>query len=424
MNEYFLHYVWYYGAFNPQHLTTCHGESLIVLSRGTPNGDSGPDFFNARLMIDEHQWVGNIEIHIKSSDWEKHKHHQDPAYNNTILHVVFEHDRAAYTQSGSLVPVFELKNRIPVIQLQKFKALHENLEQVPCRAHNPSQHQIELATQLHKALVQRMAGKSERILQLARELNYDWHSVFYITLARHLGFRINTEAMEILARNTPHKILARNRDKPLKMEALLFGQAGMLEQEIDDPYFMSLKKEYLFQKKKYNLTPMLPVTWKFARLRPANFPTLRIAQLAQIAIQNEHLFSLMLHENETSKMLAYFDITASEYWSTHFRFGFESGYSLKKLGIAGKEGLIMNAVAPCLFAYGQHQHNDELKEKALSLLDQLSPENNRILSLYKSLNIKADTGYLSQAILGLYHDFCSKKKCLDCNVGIKILRSG
>lgn len=422
MNEYFLHYVWYYNAFDNQTLTTIDGEPLQIVSKGTPHGNSGQDFFNARIQIGQELWIGNVEIHVNSSDWEKHQHHKDAAYNNTILHVVYNHDKEVFAQNGNRLETLELKSRIPIVQLQKFEALHQNLEQIPCTSHQPAVFHIQITTQLHKALVQRMKKKSDRILELSNDLKKDWHSVFYITVARYLGFKINTDAMEMLARITPNKLLAQNRDKILRMEALLFGQAGMLQANNKDEYFKKLKKEYAFLKKKYNLEPMLPQAWKFGRLRPANFPTLRIAQLAQIALHNEHLFSIMLEESDPKKMMEYFNISASEYWNTHFRFDLESAFSVKKLGKSGREGLVMNAVAPVLFAYAEYHNNEALKEKALDLLDHLPPEKNRITELYHSNGIKADTAYISQALLGQYYDFCEPRKCLDCAVGIKILK--
>jgi hypothetical protein len=422
MEEAFLHFIWLHGLFDTNNLKLTNGSTLVITRRGVLNSDSGPDFFNARIKIDDSEWVGNIEIHKKASDWDKHKHTSDAAYNNTILHVVYEADKEVYLQEGSMLPCLILKGRINEALHEHYQELSSTLDAIPCSRLNPIKYESEVLQMQHRALAERMILKAERVIILADELKYDWQSVFYILLARYLGMKVNSDAMEQLARFTPNLLLAKNKENSQKVESLLFGQAGMLQGKSLDNYHRELKNEYTFLAAKYSLKPMNATAWKFMRMRPANFPTLRISQLGDLIVKSSHLFSQIIEVKNSIQLAQLFEAKASDYWNTHYRFGIVSSNSQKTLGADTRDGLLINTVAPILFAYGHYHANDEMKEKAFDLLAVVKPENNKITRTMISLGFRNTTSYESQAFLGLRELYCTKKRCLECAVGMKIIR--
>lgn len=421
MEEAFLHYVWQQGVFDLSNLRTAGTEPLVLHSRGLPNRDSGPDFSSARIRIGDQEWAGHVEIHIRTSDWDKHGHQYDKAYNNVILHVVYENNVVIRRQDGTIIPCLELKPRISPRCYDSFESMKQSLQFIPCASQAPSETGMNMNSAMHRALTDRLLVKAARVTTLCESLGHDWQNAFYITLARYLGFKVNADAMEKLAMITPNALLARHRNEPLQVEALLYGQAGMLEEHCRDEYFLELKREYAFLQKKYGLQPMSPLHWKFMRMRPVNFPSIRISQLAGLVVNPMHLFSKILEEKNAKELLKYFEADASEYWETHFRFGKISKIKTRHIGKTSLEGLLINAVSPVLFAYGKHRQDEVLMERAFDLLACLKPENNRITREYMGAGFNNNTAYESQALLGLNELYCKQKKCLECAIGMKLI---
>lgn len=422
MEESFLHFIWQSGKFNHQNLQTTDGVPIQIIKRGTLNNDSGPDFFNGRIVIDNADWTGNIEIHIHASDWLKHNHTQDPAYQNTILHVVLHHDCDIALANGSILPCLELKNRIPSEMLANYQVLKTSISSIPCAPLQPAESGSASITALHRALVDRLILKAEIFLKLASEYKNDWETVFFIALARYLGNRVNDDSMEQLARSIPRNALIRMTDNPGQVEALLFGQAGMLASKPADEYQAKLKKEYNFLRKKLQLTPMSAANWKFMRMRPAGFPTVRIAQLAALIESKAHIFSKILLETEPNQLVKLFSVCASEYWNHHYRFGTLSVERPKNTGSSTLNGLLINAVAPVLFAYGVHKDSEILKEKAFDLLAAVEPESNKITREWESLGFENKSAYESQAFIGMRKLYCDNRRCTECAIGQKVIR--
>jgi hypothetical protein len=423
MEEAFLHFVWQYGFFDVKTLKTAAGSTVEILNRGILNRDSGPDFGNARVRIAGNDWAGNVEIHLRSSDWYRHGHERDAAYTNTILHVVYEHDTEVQTAAGDWLPCLELKHLIPGSTYQKYRDFLSTLEVIACVHHRPSELETQTLQMVHRSAVERLIGKSEIFGRVLHSVGNDWECAFYIQLCRYLGFRVNADAMENLARVVPLSLLLRNRDSIFTLEALLFGQAGMLDQKFaEGSYPAKLVKEYRFLAHKYGLQAMNPASWKFLRMRPTNFPTMRIAQLAALLHSRNHLFSRVLEARSSEELSEIFSCEASAFWQEHYHFGAHSPRHSSALGHTAISGLFINVVAPVLFAYGNAIGQETYKEKALDILSALEPEDNRITRQWQEMGFANPSAYHSQGLMGLRELYCERKRCLECAIGQKILR--
>jgi hypothetical protein len=421
MKEDFLHFIWKYGLFDLQNLSTSAGQQLMITRRGTHNLHSGPDFSEACLILDGQTWAGQVEIHLQSSDWYRHHHQLDPAYDNVILHVVWQHVGEVCRREGTVLPTLVLRDLVNPSLAENYLQMQQSLQAIPCQAHRPGSFEKEMAQALSQALSDRLNTKAEKILALAAATKNDWQTVFYLVLSRYLGFRVNTDAMEMLARITPHHLLVKMGDDLAQVEALLFGQAGMLHGKAKDAYHGHLIAEYKYLSKKLTLKPLEPQIWKFMRMRPANFPTIRIAHLAGIVAQGGHLFSRFLHAVSAEEMVALLRVSASAYWDSHYRFGEPSPDAPKHLGKQASEGILINAVVPTLFAYGKYQNHEAYQSNALDLLTKLSPEHNRVTREWKGLGLPNANAYESQALLGLRHGYCESRRCMDCAIGMRII---
>lgn len=421
MEEAFLHFIWRYGRFSHTQLKTCAGDTLEISSRGIYNTDSGPDFSAAVLSIGGMIWAGNVEIHVRSSDWIRHRHQYDAAYDSVVLHVVWEHDTEIFNRDGKPIPTLELKDIALPLSVERYRNLKATLSPIPCAAHNPAGLVVQASAAFHRSLADRLIQRGQRIGGIAEGNQNDWQSVFYQMVSRYLGFRINSQAMEELARITPQTLIAKNRDSLFQTEALLFGQSGLLQGNQTDAYARELAGEYRFLAKRSGLTPMEAAAWKFMRMRPHNFPTMKIAQLAAIVHHSNHLFSKVLECRKAAEIRNLFRLPASGYWSTHYRFGPESPAKSTELGQTALDGLIINAVAPVLFAYGRHIQKDELTDRAFDLLSELQPEDNKITRQWTALGFRNQTAYESQAILGLQELYCNQKRCTECPIGMRII---
>jgi len=418
MNEELLCYIWQHKIFEHKELLSAAGEQLTIVHPGVRNTDSGPDFTQAKVRVHEDLLVGNVEVHVKASDWKKHGHDSDKAYANVILHVVNENDAE---HPG--VPTLELKGRIEEKFLNAYQRLLSNRNWIPCENQIRRVDTLFVKSGLHRLLVERMEEKTGAALSLNQQNKNSWEETCYQIIARSFGLKVNADVFELLAKSLPLKILTKHKNGLLQTEALLFGQAGLLEKEFKDAYPKHLKKEYAFLKKKYELQPLEAHLWKFMRLRPAGFPTLRIAQFAKLLHQSTHLFSKIVAVKTASELTKLFQDKPSDYWFTHYRFDVLSSTKERTPGEDFVNTLLVNAVVPLLFVYGKAKGDPVIQEKAFSLLEQIPAEDNSILRKWKQLGISCKTAYESQALLQLKNVYCKEKKCLRCHIGNRLLKS-
>ncbi len=423
MNEDLLHYIWKYQRFSSA-LTTTDNKPIKVENPGRLNTDAGPDFINAKVHIDNTLWAGNIEIHINASDWYEHRHHQDEAYGNIILHVVFYDDKPVFDKNGNKVATLELKNHIDEQFMTGYKNFAGSKNAIPCARMTHKVKEIIISNWLEKLAIQRLQNKTETIFnKLSLNIN-NWEQTFYEVFARNFGFSVNAEAFELLAKSLPQQYFAKSKNNLFQIEALLFGQAGLLEKEFADEYPAKLKTEYLYLRKKYGLTPIEGHLWRFLRIRPNNFPTIRLAQFASLIHRSESLFSKVIESNSLSEINQLFDLTCSAYWHNHYVFDKATEPSSKKPVTTTINLLIINTIVPFIFAYGKTKNDENYTEKALDFLASLPPEKNRYTLQFSLAGIIASNAMQTQAMIQLYNDYCHPKKCLHCSIGDAILKQG
>lgn len=427
MKEEFLHYLWKYKLYHTDKLYDDNGNKIVVISPGEYNRDSGPDFFNARIRIEETEWAGNVEIHFRSSQWYEHGHNTDPAYDNVILHIVTYNDKKVVNTRGTEIPasVISFDQHI----FEKYISLINNPFVIACQPDIRTIESFYLDHWLSNLAVERLKDKSEHILNIFYDTGNDWDETFYRMLARYFGFRVNREPFGLLATTLPFRIIRKHSDNLFQIEALLFGTAGFLEEKlfreaINDIYYAELVKEYKILSSKYTLSPLDGWIWKFSRLRPANFPTVRIAQLAAILTITGGLFSKVIEIDDIAKLRKMFEVQASEYWDNHYLFGKPGRLMPKCTGSQAADIILINTVIPLLFVYGRYRNSYDICEKALNFLDNIDPESNSVVSEWESAGINAESALYSQALLQLKNNYCSKRRCLDCRIGAKIISSG
>lgn len=399
---------------------TTDGIAIEVIDPGVHNKDAGPDFFNAKLRIGDKIWAGNVEIHLNTSDWNKHKHHQDKAYDSVILHVVERKDIPCVKDTNDRV-VPEWIMSVPQTIKDKFDYLLNVDIPIPCLDRIRHIDSIYLSDWMSALLSERLERKTNTILQLLDTYNNDWNEVFYITLSRNFGFGINNDVFERLAKSLPLKIIHKHADSRAQVEALFFGQAGLLSETIEDDYYNVLKKEYLFLKNKYSLQPLDSYLFKSLRIRPNNFPHVKIAQLASIVSSGQHLLSKILAIKNPSYYSTVFITSLPEYWNTHYAFGTESINKPKSLGTSSIHILLINTVAPLLFAYGKLKESVAYMDRAFTLLEILPPEKNFITKDFLLGGLSCKSAADSQSMIQLKREYCEKKKCMYCRIGYKVL---
>ena len=424
MTEAFLHYVWQHQLLSDG-LTTTEGQPVVVLRAGDPNHDAGPDFFNARLRIGGMEWAGNVEIHIRTSQWRQHHHSTDPAYNNVILHVVYEHDTEIQLQDGSTPLTLELKHWLHPSLVANYDALTAPSQQgdIAC-AHKIGQ-VPEFITRsfLERLAMERLEDKSATATRMLDESHGGWEQVCYWLVARYFGGKVNALAFELLAKSTDPRFLSRWKDNPQRMEALLMGQAGLLDGYFTDDYPRQLQADYAALRNGAGLKPIDGYLWKFYCLRPSSFPTIRISQFANVMASTANLFSTLLPLTEVKPIEQLFGQRAADYWSNHYQFDQPApATSVKRVGRMLTHSLIINAWVPLLFVYG-HTHNQQhYKDQALALLTQLPPEDNAVVRRWQALGIKPANAAESQALLQLHSRYCQSRRCLDCRIGFHVLK--
>jgi len=422
MNEKLLHFIWKFRLFDQADLLDTTGERIEVLNQGMHNTHSGADFENAKIKIANTLWAGNVEIHISSADWSVHKHQNDPAYNNVILHVVYEQKGpVAVRQNGEVIPTLELKNRIKPGLLSRYEELAKRADWIPCARFFKEADEFKTRSFLDRLMVERLESKVEQVNMLLAASENDWENVMFQMIARYLGASINKDAFYMLAKSLPVKIWAKHQHDALQTEALVFGQAGFLSETFADDYPNQLRKEYNYLKRLHQLQSMDKHLWKFSRLRPSNFPTVRLAQLAALMSKEVKLLSQMLDAKDAKAIHRFFDVKASEYWETHYQFDKVSKKTESHLGTAMKDVLLMNAVAPVLFAYGKYKAEEDYCDRAIQLLETCRPESNAIITGWKKLGFKPVNAFESQYLLQLKNEYCDKFRCLECSIGHRIL---
>ena len=420
MKEEFLQFIWKYGLFTINNLKTIDGKPVEIISAGQPNTDSGPDFFNAKIKIGETTWAGNIEIHQKSSHWYQHRHDSDAAYDNVILHVVEVHDKPVQVKKHELpTMVLDYPDEI----LNNYENLLKSKRWIACEERLPEVDPFILRFWFSSLMVERLESKTGEILRLLEQNKNNWNETFYQLLARNFGMKINALPFELLAKSLPLSILSKHKNSLFQTEALLFGQSGLLNEPLPgDDYYLLLRKEYSYLYKKYGLSGIESHLWKFMRLRPINFPTVRIAQLAMLIHHSSALFSRIMETENPDHLRKLFDVKASEYWDTHYRFNKPSEENRQKvLGETAFNNLVINTIVPLLFVYGDQHLDQTMKDRALLLLDKLDAEENQIIRKWNESGIECRTAFETQALLQLKNNYCDHKKCLNCQLGAKII---
>lgn len=422
MTEAFLHYCWKHRLLQ-DNLETVDHQPIAIISVGEINTDAGPDFLNSKVRIGDTEWAGTVEIHQRASDWNLHKHSSDKRYNNVILHVVFENDAPITLQNGRQPATLELKNHIRPGVWENYQTLLRPMlsHSVPCAAMLPEMPVFTLHSYFERLAVERLQQKSKTMRQLLAESGHSWENTCYWALARHFGGKVNGVPFELLAKSIDMRIFAKLKQSLFRIEALLFGQAGMLDETFSDDYPNALKKEYEYQRKVYNLSPIDGYLWKFFRLRPSGFPTIRISQFANFIFKSNGLFSKMLETADTETLLSFFDVSASDYWHTHYHFDKPVKSRSKMLGPDFAVSLVINAWVPLLMLYGVEYQQEKYRDNAISILEKLPFESNTIIKQWHSAGIQPENALHSQALIQLFNEYCKRKRCLSCQIGYKFL---
>ena len=423
MKEDLLHFVWKYRLYDGTMLKTTNGESIEVIRPGIYNTNAGADFSNARIRIGDVQLAGNVELHIHAKDWYTHHHDEDKAYNNVILHVVYEDDGTApLTESGQTIPVISLKEQISPELLHRYDMLKSSKEIIPCAAMiDRLPKDFFFASFYDRLVIERLQGKVSIVEALLESSTNDWDQVAFQMVAMYFGGSVNKEPFAQLSSSLPLQIIHKHRAESLQLEALLFGQSGLIATDHDDDYPQTLKREYAYLKKLHSLKPNEGHAWKFFRVRPVSFPTIKIAQLAAWLSKEPHPFNAILSCSSLSEMRDLFDVDVNPYWETHFQFDKPVAKTNVRLGNMLTDVVLINAVVPLLFSYGRYKDDEAICERALELLTEMEAEDNSIIRMWDSLGIRAKTANDSQALIQLHNQYCLNKKCLSCEIGHKLL---
>jgi hypothetical protein len=422
MNEDFLHYLWRYRLFGPE-LCTSRGEHIEVIDTGFHNHDSGPDFLNARIRIDQTLWAGNVEIHLNSSDWVNHAHHLDLSYHNVILHVVYNDDLDPESELAPPAPCLEVARYVDYKLFYRYQTFLAAKGWVPCHNQIKQTDQLIRTSWYERMLAERLTENAQYVLNVFEETNHDWSETFYRLLARSFGMKLNKEPFEILSASLPLSVILRHRNSLFQLEALLFGQAGFLDNDFIDDYPVKLKIEYSFLRGKYQLQPLPAHLWKFLRMRPAGFPTVRLAQFADFWHHNAMGIDEVLKSSITESFCTKFAVNVSDYWNDHYLPDKPSKHRIKTFGDDAINRLLINTLPPLLFAYGQVYGNNQLTERAVAVLEQLPPEVNNETKRWVELGIKPTSAAETQALHLMKKKYCDLKKCLHCRIGNYLLRS-
>ena len=424
MQEDFLHYIWKYKKFDLHKAITTAGEPITLISTGAPNFNSGPDFFNGIIKIGAELWAGNVEIHIKSSDWYAHGHEKDPAYDNVVLHVVWEEDVEIFRNDNSTIPTLELKHLVPEKTKESYRQLllAPNRNWINCEKDLEQFDSFIVENWLERLFLERLQEKSTRIEKMLQHTGNNWEAVLFQLLAKNFGLKVNGSAFLSMARSIDFKTVQKCRESLVLLEALLLGQAGILEKKIENAYYNELQREYSFLKTKYKLKNDYVERPKFFRLRPDNFPTIRLSQLAALYSSRQHLFSEVIKAGSRNVLQEIFRIEASDFWKTHYTFEKEHPGRSKKLTDSFIDLLLINTIIPLQFSYLKHTGKDD-PSQVLNLIQEIKAEKNTVINKFNKIRPKiALSAMQSQALLHMKTAYCDKNACLNCAIGSKLIQ--
>lgn len=421
IREDFLHYIWKFKLLNSSEFSSINNEKIQIISSGIHNLDAGPDFFNAQLKIDNQLWAGNVEIHVNSSDWYVHHHEKDSAYDNVILHVVWNNDVSIFRKDNSKIPTLEIKSLITSdLKLKYQKLFSKNNKWINCETAIHSIDGFKFNNWLERLYLERLEQKSSKILELLKQSNNDWEAVLFKLLSKNFGLKVNGNAFFNMANSFDFSVFRKNQNDIEKMEALLFGQSALLEDDIQETYCQKLQKEYQFLQSKYHIKPIHNSEVKFFRLRPNNFPTIRLSQLANLYVSEKNIFYKIISSNAIDDYYKLFSVATTTFWETHYSFKKSSPKRKKTLTKSFIDLLLINTIIPLKFVY--QKHIGKLKEnEILQLIQQIKPEKNSIIDKFKTLQISSKNAFETQALLQLKNEYCNKQKCLQCVVGNSLL---
>ena len=420
MKEDFLHYLWKFKKFDSTNLKTSKGEEIQILNCGNYLQLAGPDFFNAQITIDNQKWAGNVEIHIKSSDWYVHHHERDSAYDSVILHVVWEHDTEIFRKNNTEIPVLELKNYVSKDTLDNYQSLSSPKSWIYCEKQLATIDSFVLNNWQERLFFERLERKSKHIEELLQLSNQDWEAVLFYFLAKNFGLNTNGELFLKIAQSIPFTIIRKESFELENLEALLFAKAGLLNEAKEDLYFKDLKTRFDYLSHKYQLENGIFEPVQFFKHRPDNFPTIRLSQLANLYHSQQNLFSKIIETSSVQDIYNIFKITASNYWQSHYQFDKESPKKKKSLTNSFIDLIIINTIVPIQFAYARSQ-GKEVSENLISLMQEVAPEKNGIIEKYTVFGIKSKNAFDSQSLLQLKNEYCNKSKCLECAIGMELL---
>ena len=418
MNERLLQYIWQFQYFNLNELFTENAEPVTILNAGRYNTNQGPDFLDAKIKIGNTTWAGNIELHVQSSYWQSHRHSSDANYKNIILHVVWQDD----VKLDLPFPVLELQSKVSKLLLKKYNELMQSAAFIPCENNLRHTDDFTWSNWKQRVLVERLQEKSQVVQGYLAENNNHWEETFWWLLAKNFGIKVNSEAFEKIARSLPLAILAKHKNQIHQIESLLFGQAVLLTGNFKDDYGQLLQKEYVFLQKKYKLVP-IKIPLHYLRMRPSNFPTVRLAQLSMLVHNSVHLFSKITATEKLGDVKKMLDVIANDYWHYHYLLDEESVFKEKKLGTQMVENILINTIIPILFVYGQYLNENKYKDRALRWLEETAAEKNNITKGFAAIGIKIKSAFDSQALIQLKNNYCDQKRCLECAIGNKILKA-
>ena len=424
MNEYFLHFIWQYQFFNKLPLKTINDETITILHPGIHNKDQGPDFSHSRILMNGLEWHGNVEIHLKASDWFLHHHETDKNYDTIILHVVWENDRNVIREDDTMIPVLELKGLVNEEMVDRYRSFVDSGVHLPCQYFIDKIPSVHITDMFGKSLIERLERKGAEVYELFKRNNNDWEETFWQILVRNFGFKINNQPFEQLSRSISYKLLLKHSGSQLQLEALLFGQSGLLENAKKDSYSELLQKEYGFLSHKYSLSEhkMESHLWKFLRTRPCNFPTVRIAQLASLLKHSDRLVNLIYEDKTFDEYLSILKTEPCTYWRSHYKFGEKSKGVLPGITDSFVYSILINVILPIKVARYLAGSLDSFPEESLLLLEKMPAEINKISKEWQRIGVKIKSAFDSQAGIEVYNEYCLKRKCLYCSIGTHIIK--
>jgi hypothetical protein len=421
MKEDFLHYLWKFKKFDTLNLKTSNGEEITIINVGQYLELAGPDFFNAQITIGNQKWAGNVEIHLKSSDWYVHHHERDKTYENVILHVVWEHDTEIFRKNNSEIPVLELKKYVDAATIANYQSLISPKSWIFCEKQLKEIDDFTINNWLERLFFERLERKAKPIFELLEQTNRDWEAVLFCLLAKNFGLNTNGEIFLKIAQSIPFSIVRKESFEVENLESLLLGNSGLLDSEKEDTYFKDLKFRYFYLLHKYQLEKKNFEQVQFFKHRPDNFPTIRLSQLANLYHSQQNLFSKISTSTSVKNIYEIFGISASNYWQNHYQFDKESPKKKKQLSKSFIDLIIINTIIPLQFAYAKSQ-GKEISEDLIQLLNEVASEKNAIMDKFSSFGIKSKNAFESQSLLQLKNEYCNKSRCLECAIGMELLK--